>query len=100
MRFFRFACNFLKYSAPRLAISLPPFRPRVTAAGSFFLAKTYGELWIFLPAYYGTRRTACIIGMVVVVQVEIQGAGISYSRVGKCRYAQEKDSQTQVQKAL
>jgi hypothetical protein len=39
LRFFRFACNCLKYSDPRLAISLPPFRPRVTAAGSFFLAK-------------------------------------------------------------
>jgi hypothetical protein len=29
----------LKYSEPRFAISLPPFRPRATAAGSFFFAK-------------------------------------------------------------
>ena len=38
MRFLRLACNFRKYSEPRFAISLPPFRPRATAAGSFFFA--------------------------------------------------------------
>ena len=41
MRFFRLACNCLKYSEPRLAIFFPPFRPRATAAGSFSLAKTH-----------------------------------------------------------
>src|SRR6267142_7222438 len=40
LRFFRLACNCLKYSGPRLAISFPPFRPRLTAAGSFFFAKS------------------------------------------------------------
>ncbi len=39
MRFLRLACNCLKYSGPRLAISFPPFRPSLTAAGSFVLAK-------------------------------------------------------------
>ena len=39
LRFFRFACNCLKYSEPRFAIFLPPFRPRATAAGSFSFAK-------------------------------------------------------------
>jgi hypothetical protein len=43
LRFFRFAWSFLKYSEPRFAISLPPFRPRLTAAGSFFFAKTRGK---------------------------------------------------------
>src|SRR2546421_8380503 len=38
-RFFRRACNCLKYSGPRLAIAFPPFRPSLTAAGSFFLGK-------------------------------------------------------------
>jgi len=37
--FFRRACNCLKYSGPRLAISFPPFRPSLTAAGSFFFRK-------------------------------------------------------------
>jgi hypothetical protein len=36
LRCFRFACSFLKYSDPRLAIFLPPLRPSSTAAGSFF----------------------------------------------------------------
>jgi hypothetical protein len=40
LRFFRFACKRLKYAEPRFAIFLPPFRPRLTAAGSFSLAKT------------------------------------------------------------
>ncbi len=35
---FRLACNCLKYSEPRLAISMPPLRPKLTAAGSFFRA--------------------------------------------------------------
>src|SRR6266480_1436646 len=39
LRFFRRACNCLKYSGPRLAISFPPFRPSLTAAGSFFFGK-------------------------------------------------------------
>ncbi len=39
LRFFRFACSCLKYSEPRFAIFLPPFRPRETAAGSFSFAK-------------------------------------------------------------
>src|SRR5438309_9174034 len=39
LRFFRRACNCLKYSGPRLAISFPPFRPSFTAAGSFFFGK-------------------------------------------------------------
>jgi hypothetical protein len=39
LRFFRLACNRLKYSEPRFAIFFPPFRPRATAAGSFYLAK-------------------------------------------------------------
>ena len=39
MRFLRLACSCLKYSDPRLAISLPPFRPRLTAAGSFLFGK-------------------------------------------------------------
>jgi hypothetical protein len=39
LRFLRLAWSFLKYSEPRFAISLPPFRPRATAAGSFFFAK-------------------------------------------------------------
>jgi hypothetical protein len=43
LRFLRFAWSFLKYSEPRFAISLPPFRPRLTAAGSFFFAKTRGK---------------------------------------------------------
>ncbi len=40
LRFLRLACNCLKYAEPRLAIFLPPFLPRATAAGSFFFAKT------------------------------------------------------------
>ena len=39
LRFLRRACNCLKYSGPRLAISFPPFRPSLTAAGSFFFGK-------------------------------------------------------------
>jgi len=39
LRFFRRACNCLKYSRPRLAISFPPFRPSVMAAGSFLFGK-------------------------------------------------------------
>ena len=39
LRFSRRACNCLKYSGPRLAISFPPFRPSLTAAGSFFFGK-------------------------------------------------------------
>src|SRR6266550_4454084 len=39
LRFFRRACNCLKYAGHRLAISFPPFRPSFTAAGSFFLGK-------------------------------------------------------------
>jgi hypothetical protein len=36
LRCLRFAWSCLKYSAPRLAVFLPPFRPSATAAGSFF----------------------------------------------------------------
>jgi hypothetical protein len=39
LRFLRLACSWLKYSEPRLAISCPPFRPSLTAAGSFFFGK-------------------------------------------------------------
>lgn len=42
MRFLRLACSSLKYSEPRFAISLPPFRPRETAAGSFSFANSAG----------------------------------------------------------
>src|SRR5579864_9733299 len=42
-RFFRFACNCRKYSGPRFAISLPPFRPSLTAAGSFLLVKMWAK---------------------------------------------------------
>ena len=52
LRFFRFACKRLKYSGPRLAISLPPFRPSLTAAGSFFRANTE-RVW--LRSYYPHR---------------------------------------------
>ena len=55
LRFFRFACKRLKYSEPRFAIFLPPFRPRLTAAGSFSLAKT-------LRTFSKLRRLLCPIG--------------------------------------
>src|SRR4029077_13547472 len=37
--FFRLDWSCLKYSGPRLAICFPPFRPSLTAAGSFFFGK-------------------------------------------------------------
>jgi hypothetical protein len=43
LRLVRLACNSLKYSEPRFAIAFPPFRPRETAAGSFFFAKVAGR---------------------------------------------------------
>src|SRR5579864_6277404 len=57
LRFFRFACNCLKYSGPRLAISLPPFRPSLTAAGSFLLANFRANS-VRQPKHYvrGLRR--------------------------------------------
>jgi hypothetical protein len=39
LRFLRLACSWLKYAEPRLAIAFPPFRPSLTAAGSFFFGK-------------------------------------------------------------
>src|SRR2546422_4377555 len=39
LRFLRLPCSCLKYSGPRLAISFPPFRPSLTAAGSLVFAK-------------------------------------------------------------
>jgi len=52
LRFLRFACRFLKYSGPRLAISFPPFRPRATAAGSFALAKIQSNVTFSSAPYY------------------------------------------------
>jgi hypothetical protein len=48
LRFFRRACNCLKYSGPRLAICFPPFRPSLTAAGSFFFGKIRRSNFILL----------------------------------------------------
>jgi hypothetical protein len=42
--FLRLACSCLKYSAPRLAISFPPFRPSLTAVGSFGFGKIQKKL--------------------------------------------------------
>src|SRR6266566_3570771 len=47
LRFLRLACSWLKYSDPLLAISFPPFRPSLTAAGSFFFGKIQRmQLWL------------------------------------------------------
>jgi len=40
-----FGRDSLKYSGPRSAISFPPFRPSLTAAGSFFFGKIQ-RVWL------------------------------------------------------
>jgi len=60
MRLFRLACNCLKYSGPRLAISFPPFRPSLTAAGSFVFGKIQKKL--NLPNVLCTSRIALPTG--------------------------------------
>src|SRR6202162_1493402 len=55
--FLRLACNCLKYSGPRLAISFPPFRPSLTAAGSFDFAKIQKK-YVQLPKVLCTTDVA------------------------------------------